>query len=31
VRHVLAGELNPDKIPGREVVQPGRRYRILAD
>ena len=31
VRHVLGGELNPDKIPGREVVQPGRRYRILAD
>jgi esterase/lipase superfamily enzyme len=31
VRNVLAGTLSPDKIPGREIVQPGRRYRILAD
>jgi esterase/lipase superfamily enzyme len=28
VRHVLAGQLHLDEIPGREVTQPGRRYRI---
>ena len=31
VRQVLAGELTPDRIPGREIVQPSRRFRIQAD
>ena len=28
VRHVLDGRLRPDEIPGRVVVESGRRYRI---
>ena len=28
VRAVIAGRLRPDEIPGREVVEPGRRYRL---
>ena len=31
LRQVLAGALDPDTIPGREIVQPGRRSRIQAD
>ena len=30
VRHVLTGRLRPDQIPGRHIVEPGRRYRIAA-
>ncbi len=28
VRQVLDGRLEPDEIPGRQVVESGRRYRI---
>ena len=30
VRHVLSGRLQPDQIPRRSVIEPGRRYRIPA-
>ncbi|WP_051432013.1 alpha/beta hydrolase [Rhodovibrio salinarum] len=28
VRHVLAGQMNPEDYPTREPIEPGRRYRI---
>ena len=31
VREVLAGRLQADEFPNRDVVEPGRRYRIKAD
>ncbi len=28
VRHVLSGQFRPDEVPGRDIIEPGRRYRI---
>jgi hypothetical protein len=28
VRHLLSGRFRPDAVPGRVVVESGRRYRI---